>query len=77
MPFSYGPEKVEEGSGVEPHARRHPWVSGPVAGRLAVPSSYMERRPRLELGKTGFAIPRFDRFSVRRFGGGPGIRTRQ
>ena len=61
---------MEEGSGVEPHARRHPWVSNPVADRLAVPSS-MERRPRLELGKTGFAVPRFDRFSIRRLAGDP------
>ena len=30
--------QMEEGSGVEPHARRHPWVSNPVASRLAVPS---------------------------------------
>ena len=29
---------MEEGGGVEPHARRHPWVSGPVANRLAAPS---------------------------------------
>ena len=33
-----------EGSGVEPHARRHPWVSGPVASHLAVPSNWSERR---------------------------------
>ena len=62
---------MEEGSGVEPHAQRHPWVSNPVASHLAVPSWRMERRPRLELGKTGFAIPRFDRFSIRRLAGDP------
>ena len=63
---------MEEGSGVEPHARRHPWVSNPVASRLAVPSK-VERRPRLELGKTGVAIPRFDHFSIRRLAGDPRI----
>lgn len=49
----------------------HPWVSNPVASHLAVPSLCMERRPRLELGKTGFAVPRFDRFSIRRLAGDP------
>jgi hypothetical protein len=51
-----------------------------VFGTAGLPIAHtlrMERRPGLEPGKTGFAIPRLDHFGIRRklFGGGPEIRT--
>lgn len=39
--------------------------SGPVANHQPAPSA-LERRPRLELGKIGFAIRRLDRFGMQR-----------
>src|SRR6266568_370066 len=78
MPFWYGWRR----SGVSnPDARLGLAVFGTVSARpkTRITPPHLERRPGLEPGKTGFAIPRLDHFGIRRklFGRGPEIRTLQ